>query len=475
MAITKVSQLVRLSNSPIVKALTGRTFNDFGLNLNNTDILEVSYKKTGNNGYYSVGAAIDDLQYNIAGKYSINAANSNDNSILKPLMTYNPKYASQYKEADLLFYQSNKAGLTLIKRTGYNSNSIPPVPTNTNIAKYGENENIISAYWQYASLPWDSWIAPLFTIVQSVGKIQEGYWQEINPTSVFEAITFTAAYNELTSNYNDVSNTETVNLRELLKSGPLSSLTPNTNSVKTITGVSGVYNEQTDRYILKIDGRNKTLNNIIDILSTLGSILSSTNNVINPFFTFTINANENSNIANAITVNRLSVPYYTPKTNDKNKTNHTYCCLGNVVNDTTTFNISPVWAYNMVRNKENKLSSNTLNIISANTIDSATATTQINLNVLNPLYIENKTVKLKYGSGLILSSNNALTFDKNLLNPLSAAIDTSVETLNNRIDLLENSVSEISTDLYRKYDDINNLIISASNILQNILYGPVPN
>ena len=91
MAITKVSQLARLSNSVLIQALTNRSFNNFGQMLGPDDIFEVSYKNGNKPGYYSVGASLSDIRFDLVGKYSVSAATDSKNNPIKPILTYDSR------------------------------------------------------------------------------------------------------------------------------------------------------------------------------------------------------------------------------------------------------------------------------------------------------------------------------------------------------------------------------------------------
>jgi hypothetical protein len=475
MAITKVSQLARLSNSVLIQALTNRSYNNFGQMLGPEDIFEVSYKN-GNNktGYYSVGATVSDIRFDLVGKYSLGAVN--DQNSVKPILTYDSKYANRYQEGDLLFYPKQN-GLTLIRKTNRFDNINGTIAPNDNtIAPYGlanisdPNKNY---QWQYAILPWDSWMVPLFSTIKTVGKIPAGYWQEVLPYKVFPEPIFTAAYGELTREFNSVINDSTK--LTINNFNNISSATPSANSIYNINtaGVSAVYNFDTDRYILKIDINGKSESDISVILSDIAADCGSTDsNIKMPFFAFTVNSTD---------INYISVPYYTLNSTEPNK--HIYCCLGNTVSaDTTSYNISPVWAYEMIKNKETKLSSNTLNITHS---DFKTADSRTGINIKTPIVplslTNNGNLQLNVGSGLKIS-NNALAFDDSALQALTNRVTTldikvtdEVDSLNEKINNLETAVNttintkikEINTELER----INALITANNRKLQTTLYG----
>lgn len=473
MAITKVSQLARLSNSVLIQALTNRSFNDFGQMLGPDDIFEVSYKNGNKPGYYSVGASLSDIRFDLVGKYSVSASNQENQTSIKPILTYDSRYANRYQEGDLLFYPKQN-GLTLIRKTNVINNTEGiPAPSSNNIAPYGLYAP--TTPWQYATLPWDSWMVPLFSTIKTVGKIVNGYWQEVLPYKLFPEPIFTAAYEELKKEFDSVindSNKNTIN-----NFNDINSTTPSANSIYNIitAGVSGVYNFDADRYILKIDAAGKTNNDIAGILSSIADACKDDVNnpdIKMPFFAFTVSSTD---------INYISVPYYTLSSTDPNS--HIYCCLGNTVSaDTSSYNISPVWAYEMIKNKETKLSSNTLNI---NNVEYETSSTRTGINIkppANPLSINvSGELALNIGSGLKVS-NNKLVFDdlalKNLTNRvtnLDIRVTGEVDSLNDKIDDLETTVNttintkieEINTELER----ISSLITANNRKLQTTLYG----
>lgn len=471
MAITKVSQLARLSNSVLIQALTNRSFNNFGQMLGPDDIFEVSYKNGNKPGYYSVGAALSDIRFDLVGKYSVSAATDSKNNPIKPILTYDSRYANRYQEGDLLFYPKQN-GLTLIRKTNRFDDLIV-TPSDDTIAPYGL-ANISEYQWQYAVLPWDSWMVPLFSTIKTVGKIVNGYWQEVLPYKLFSEPIFTAAYGELNREFNNVISGSTTPLT-INNFNNINSTAPSANSIYNITtaGVSGVYNFDADRYILKIDAEGKNKDDISGILSTIATACGSNNsNIKMPFFAFTVNSAD---------INYISVPYYTLSSTEPNR--HIYCCLGNTVSaDTSSYNISPVWAYEMIKNKETKLSSNTLNI---NNSEYETSSTRTGINIkppANPLSINvSGELALNIGSGLKVS-NNKLVFDdlalQNLTNRvtnLDIRVTSEVDSLNEKIDSLETAVNttintkieEINTELER----ISTLITANNRKLQTTLYG----
>ena len=459
MAITKVSQLARLSNSVLIQALTNRSFNNFGQMLGPDDIFEVSYKNGNKPGYYSVGASLSDIRFDLVGKYSTSAAADSKNNPIKPILTYDSKYSNRYQEGDLLLYPKQN-GVTLIRKTNvFGNNRRTEEPADNNIAPYGLTD--ISGYhWQYAVLPWDSWMVPLFSTIKTVGKIPVGYWQEVLPYKLFPEPIFTAAYGELNREFNSVISGDANTINTF---GGISSKTPSSNSIYGITrdDVSGVYNFDADRYILKIDAAGKTNNDIIGILSAIAKDCGSTsNNIKMPFFAFTVSSAD---------VNYISVPYYTLSSTEPNR--HIYCCLGNTVSaDTSSYNISPVWAYEMIKNKETKLSSYTLDIVREE-FETSASRTGINLkNPIAPLSLtDNGTLQLNYGVGLKLDENGQqLQFDDEALQELSAKVDYSVSCLSSEIDSLS---AEVYITLDQKIESIKQLIQTNNRKLQTTLYG----
>lgn len=464
MAITKVSQLARLSNSVLIQALTNRSFNNFGQMLGPDDIFEVSYKNGNKPGYYSVGASLSDIRFDLIGKYSVSAAMDSENNPIKPILTYDSKYANRYQEGDLLFYPKQN-GLTLIRKTNRFDDAII-APNDSNIAPYGLTD-ISGCQWQYAALPWDSWMVPLFSTIKTVGKIVNGYWQEVLPYKLFPEPIFTAAYGELNREFNNVISGSTTPLT-INNFNNINSTTPSANSIYNITtaGVSGVYNFDADRYILKINAEGKNKDDISGILSTIATACGSNNrNIKMPFFAFTVNSAD---------INYISVPYYTLSSTEPNR--HIYCCLGNTVSaDTSSYNISPVWAYEMIKNKETKLSSYTLNITSTE-FETSASRTGINIkNPVAPLSLTNTgNLQLNYGHGLTVI-DNSLQFDDTALVELSgqvsalrSKVDYSVSCLSSEIDSLS---SEVYITIDQKIESIRQLIQTNNRKLQTTLYG----
>ena len=464
MAITKVSQLARLSNSVLIQALTNRSFNDFGQMLGPDDIFEVSYKNGNKPGYYSVGASVSDIRFDLVGKYSASATNQENQTSIKPILTYDSRYANRYQEGDLLFYPKQN-GLTLIRKTDkFDNNNGASAPSDTNIAPYGLTD-ISGCQWQYAVLPWDSWMVPLFSTIKTVGKIQIGYWQEVLPYKLFPEPIFTAAYGELNREFNSVINSSANTINNF---NNINSTTPSANSIYNImtAGVSGVYNFDSDRYILKIDATGKTNSDITGILANIAANCgSSGNNIKMPFFAFTVSSAD---------INYISVPYYTLSSTEPNR--HIYCCLGNTVSaDTSSYNISPVWAYEMIKNKETKLSSYTLNITPTG-FETSASRTGINLkNPIAPLSLTNNgNLQLNIGDGLTII-DNSLHFDDTALVGLSgqvsalhSKVDYSVSSLSSEIDSLS---SEVYITIDQELESIRQLIQTNNRKLQTTLYG----
>lgn len=523
MAITKVSQLVQLKNSAAVRALTNRSFNDKGQILSSDDLIELSFRRytssgnTLNTNYYSLAATISDLQYAIAGKLY---RTTYSNTEIPPILSYNRNYATQYKEGDRLFFIANDNNTYIIKRTKYNPDGMAPAPTDDNIAPSYLNDTAINDeqfWWIYESSNFEKEMIPIFTPIQTVGKITNGFWVESIPFEAVAGDTYVGAYNILSNIINNathvsvtttVDNESTTVIENILDEEPekfkLSYVTTHTalssyynaqklNKFNYNNSVLAVYDNNTDRYVLSVSINNNNVTNTPNVLSAIAEIYGSTaNNICFPFYVIDSNKNIflpyapqllNSTQSNEIILdNKISTDVKTLSPTAIKS--HLYYFLGNtfeVANDDTE--ISILNAVETINSKENKLISQSL-FIDRNYKESSNAllnvgaspTTNIELRISKrqPFSLTAANgLSLLYNSGLTLDNNNKLIYNKKLN---GVSVSTNQLSMNDVYGItfsIKETANGPNIDLYGIcfYDNNKKLHIVASTIYSDYTFS----
>ena len=511
MAITKLSQLVRLNEPQSIKSLTNRNFETFGNGhiLSVNDLMEISFKRyTGNlkdfnTNYYSVAATVEDLIYAIAGKIQSPTNKKVSGALPSPLL-YNSTYVSRYNAGDRLFFIDKNDTLRVIKRTAVGATT---EPTNDNILEAGRSDNPDNLPWEYESAPFDKYVIPIFSSIRTISKIDNpGYWVESIPYTLVDGITYGGAFDILSSDFyngthltggNGIEGEEApiisvpasaVTLNNVVRTTPLTSLVVNSAPLTAVNNnnVSAYYNKTSDRYILNICHGN--IDEVQNTLKTIGKAfnLSATSaNFVFPFFTIATLTAENINPGASayiglpysrsdVTLDNtskaipgLSATSYLGSNNTTINT-HLYYFIGNSINpDNITLDLAI--AARTVGYKEDRLSSNTLTItrpnymtegyiltgyteggvVTANVpLDQLSTSIELQVDTNNsPLYWKDKTLSLKTGLGL---QNVAVETAKILQydrNSTSSIVTQKSTT--GRVSITVNTLTPISAELFK--------------------------